>query len=111
MEYNEFSFSYYSSFVLNTTISAPHEAQITALCFPHVSDGQTTMLVSTSRDGHFKAWQLAAPAHTEGKQGANAGPDCSSLTFAFFLATIQMFLFLLPTFYGFVLCAFIFCED
>uniref|UniRef100_A0A3P9IYH8 WD repeat domain 75 n=1 Tax=Oryzias latipes TaxID=8090 RepID=A0A3P9IYH8_ORYLA len=53
------------SFVLNTTISAPHEAQITALCFPHVSDGQTTMLVSTSRDGHFKAWQLAAPAHTE----------------------------------------------
>uniref|UniRef100_A0A8C7YQT5 WD repeat domain 75 n=1 Tax=Oryzias sinensis TaxID=183150 RepID=A0A8C7YQT5_9TELE len=54
------------SFVLNTTISAPHEGRITALCFPHVSDGQTTMLVSTSRDGHFKAWQLAAPAHTEG---------------------------------------------
>uniref|UniRef100_A0A8C7YT42 WD repeat domain 75 n=1 Tax=Oryzias sinensis TaxID=183150 RepID=A0A8C7YT42_9TELE len=53
------------SFVLNTTISAPHEGRITALCFPHVSDGQTTMLVSTSRDGHFKAWQLAAPAHTE----------------------------------------------
>uniref|UniRef100_A0A672FTV9 WD repeat-containing protein 75 second beta-propeller domain-containing protein n=1 Tax=Salarias fasciatus TaxID=181472 RepID=A0A672FTV9_SALFA len=56
------------SFVLNTTISAPHEAQITALCFQQAADSQTTVLVSTSRDGHFKAWQLAAPApaHTEG---------------------------------------------
>ncbi|KAF6738738.1 WD repeat-containing protein 75 [Oryzias melastigma] len=63
------------SFVLNTTISAPHEAQITALCFPHVSDGQTTMLVSTSRDGHFKAWQLAAPAHTEADKGLSWSCD------------------------------------
>uniref|UniRef100_A0A672FX99 WD repeat-containing protein 75 second beta-propeller domain-containing protein n=1 Tax=Salarias fasciatus TaxID=181472 RepID=A0A672FX99_SALFA len=47
------------SFVLNTTISAPHEAQITALCFQQAADSQTTVLVSTSRDGHFKAWQLA----------------------------------------------------
>ncbi|XP_069554886.1 WD repeat-containing protein 75 [Brachyistius frenatus] len=53
------------SFVLNTTISAPHEAQITAMCFRQAADTETTMLVSTSRDGHFKAWQLAAPAHTE----------------------------------------------
>ncbi|XP_071336815.1 WD repeat-containing protein 75 [Trachinotus anak] len=53
------------SFVLNTTISAPHEARITAMCFCHATDSQTTMLVSTSKDGHFKAWQLAAPAHTE----------------------------------------------
>ncbi|XP_061579826.1 WD repeat-containing protein 75 [Cololabis saira] len=53
------------SFVLNTTISAPHEARITAMCFDQAFNSQTTMLVSTSRDGHFKAWQLAAPAHTE----------------------------------------------
>ncbi|XP_034741883.1 WD repeat-containing protein 75 [Etheostoma cragini] len=53
------------SFVLNTTISAPHEARITATCFCQASDSQTTMLVSTSKDGHFKAWQLAAPAPTE----------------------------------------------
>ncbi|XP_005736878.1 WD repeat-containing protein 75 isoform X1 [Pundamilia nyererei] len=54
------------SFVLNTTISAPHDAQITAMCFCQATDSQTTLLVSTSKDGHFKAWQLAAPAHTEG---------------------------------------------
>uniref|UniRef100_A0A665W7A7 C2H2-type domain-containing protein n=1 Tax=Echeneis naucrates TaxID=173247 RepID=A0A665W7A7_ECHNA len=53
------------SFVLNTTISAPHEARITAMCFCQSTDSQTTMLVSTSKDGHFKAWQLATPAHTE----------------------------------------------
>uniref|UniRef100_A0AAX7UY56 WD repeat-containing protein 75 second beta-propeller domain-containing protein n=1 Tax=Astatotilapia calliptera TaxID=8154 RepID=A0AAX7UY56_ASTCA len=53
------------SFVLNTTISAPHDAQITAMCFCQPTDSQTTLLVSTSKDGHFKAWQLAAPAHTE----------------------------------------------
>ncbi|XP_008293300.1 WD repeat-containing protein 75 [Stegastes partitus] len=53
------------SFVLNTTISAPHEARITAMCFRQATDSQTTMLVSTSTDGHFKAWQLVAPAHTE----------------------------------------------
>ncbi|KAG7501668.1 WD repeat-containing protein 75 [Solea senegalensis] len=53
------------SFMLNTTISSPHEAQITAMCLCHVTDSQTTMLVSTSKDGHFKVWQVAAPAHTE----------------------------------------------
>ncbi|XP_028250286.1 WD repeat-containing protein 75 isoform X2 [Parambassis ranga] len=53
------------SFVLNTTISTPHDARITAMCFRHDADCQTTMLVSTSQDGHFKAWQLAAAAHTE----------------------------------------------
>ncbi|KAM9365512.1 WD repeat-containing protein 75 [Pholidichthys leucotaenia] len=53
------------SFVLNTTISAPHEAQITAMCFNQAPDTQTTVLVSTSKDGHFKAWQLTAPAHTD----------------------------------------------
>ncbi|KAK5921440.1 hypothetical protein CgunFtcFv8_025146 [Champsocephalus gunnari] len=53
------------SFVLNTTISTPHEARITDMCFCHAADSQTTMLVSTSKDGHFKAWQLSAAAHTE----------------------------------------------
>ncbi|XP_074514499.1 WD repeat-containing protein 75 isoform X2 [Sebastes fasciatus] len=53
------------SFVLNTTISAPHEDRITAMCFCHATDNQTTMLVSTSKDGHFKAWQLTPPAHTD----------------------------------------------
>ncbi|XP_076013135.1 WD repeat-containing protein 75 [Genypterus blacodes] len=48
------------SFVLNTTISTPHEAQITAMCFCCAADSQTTMLVSTSKDGRFKAWQLSA---------------------------------------------------
>ncbi|KAM3608092.1 uncharacterized protein V6R79_018983 [Siganus canaliculatus] len=53
------------SFALNTTISAPHEDQITAMCFCPAADSQTTVLVSTSRDGHFKAWQLSAGDHTE----------------------------------------------
>uniref|UniRef100_A0A3Q3JEB9 WD repeat-containing protein 75 second beta-propeller domain-containing protein n=1 Tax=Monopterus albus TaxID=43700 RepID=A0A3Q3JEB9_MONAL len=53
------------SFVLNTTISAPHESWITALCFGLAADSQTTVLVSTSKDGHFKAWQLDARAHTD----------------------------------------------
>ncbi|XP_049449389.1 WD repeat-containing protein 75 isoform X1 [Epinephelus fuscoguttatus] len=63
------------SFVLNTTISAPHEARITAMCFCHAIDSQTTMLVSTSKDGHFKAWQLAAPAHTEVDEGPSWSCD------------------------------------
>lgn len=52
--------------MLNTTISAPHEAQITDMCFCQAADSQTTMLVSASKEGHFKAWQLE-PGHTEGK--------------------------------------------
>uniref|UniRef100_A0A8C5E1D8 WD repeat-containing protein 75 second beta-propeller domain-containing protein n=1 Tax=Gouania willdenowi TaxID=441366 RepID=A0A8C5E1D8_GOUWI len=55
------------SFVLNTTISAPHENRITALCFSPATDSQTTtVLVSSSKDGHFKAWQLAAHTEDEG---------------------------------------------
>ncbi|KAM4608467.1 WD repeat-containing protein 75 isoform 2-T2 [Polymixia lowei] len=53
------------SFVLNTTVSAPHEARITAMCFSHAADDQTCTLVTASLDGHFKAWQLFEPAHTE----------------------------------------------
>ncbi|MBN3308424.1 WDR75 protein, partial [Amia calva] len=44
------------SFVLNTTITAPHEDRITALCFCNSNDA--TMLVTTAKDGHFKAWLL-----------------------------------------------------
>lgn len=50
------------SFVLNTTVSAPHEDRITDLSF---SPDQTTLLVSCSRDGCFKAWALAAPTDVE----------------------------------------------
>ncbi|XP_060909900.1 WD repeat-containing protein 75 isoform X1 [Labrus mixtus] len=57
------------SFVLNTTISAPHEDRITDMCLCHADESQTTVLVSTSKDGHFKAWQLAAAAHTEADEG------------------------------------------
>uniref|UniRef100_A0A8C6SR26 WD repeat domain 75 n=1 Tax=Neogobius melanostomus TaxID=47308 RepID=A0A8C6SR26_9GOBI len=42
----------------------PHENLITDLSF---SPDQTTLFVFTSRDGHFKAWVLAAPTDTEGK--------------------------------------------
>ncbi|XP_036966398.1 WD repeat-containing protein 75 isoform X1 [Acanthopagrus latus] len=63
------------SFVLNTTISAPHEAQITGMCFSHAADSQTTMLVSTSKDGHFKAWQLAAQSQTDADEGPSWSCD------------------------------------
>uniref|UniRef100_A0A671V3L1 WD repeat domain 75 n=1 Tax=Sparus aurata TaxID=8175 RepID=A0A671V3L1_SPAAU len=63
------------SFVLNTTISAPHEAQITGMCFSHATDSQTTMLVSTSKDGHFKAWQLAAQSQTDADEGPSWSCD------------------------------------
>ncbi|TWW80338.1 WD repeat-containing protein 75 [Takifugu flavidus] len=54
------------SFVLNTTIVAPHDSQVTDLCFCRASDSQTTLLVSASKDGHFKAWQLAAQTEVNG---------------------------------------------
>ncbi|RXM37290.1 WD repeat-containing protein 75 [Acipenser ruthenus] len=44
------------SFVLNTTITSPHEDHITALCFCNTDE--TTLLVTTGRDGQFKAWVL-----------------------------------------------------
>ncbi|TNN48135.1 WD repeat-containing protein 75 [Liparis tanakae] len=53
------------SFVLNTTVSAPHEARVTAVCFSPAADSQTSMLVSTSADGHFKAWRLPRAARAE----------------------------------------------
>lgn len=56
--------------MLNTTVVAPHEAQVTALCFCPAADSHATLLVSASKDGHFKAWQLAPPA--EGKASTEA---------------------------------------
>ncbi|XP_057708454.1 WD repeat-containing protein 75 [Corythoichthys intestinalis] len=55
------------SFVLDTTISAPHEDRITTMCFgPTATDHHATTLVSASKDGHFKAWQQTVPTtHTE----------------------------------------------
>uniref|UniRef100_A0A3Q2YKB1 WD repeat domain 75 n=1 Tax=Hippocampus comes TaxID=109280 RepID=A0A3Q2YKB1_HIPCM len=51
------------SFVLDTTISAPHEGGITAMCFaPAAVDHRTATLVSASKDGHFKAWQQTGPS-------------------------------------------------
>ncbi|KAJ8247177.1 hypothetical protein GJAV_G00259640 [Gymnothorax javanicus] len=45
------------SFVLNTSVSSPHEDQITALCFS--PDTETALLVTAGKDGYFKAWELA----------------------------------------------------
>uniref|UniRef100_A0A8C7FY14 WD repeat domain 75 n=1 Tax=Oncorhynchus kisutch TaxID=8019 RepID=A0A8C7FY14_ONCKI len=53
------------SFVLNTTVTAPHEDQITAMFFS--PSPETTMLVTTSLDGHFKAWLLAD--HSDANEG------------------------------------------
>lgn len=55
--------------MLDTTIVAPHEAAVTDMCFCQASDSQTTLLLSASKDGRFKAWQLAT--QTEGKADTN----------------------------------------
>uniref|UniRef100_H3DKH2 WD repeat domain 75 n=2 Tax=Tetraodon nigroviridis TaxID=99883 RepID=H3DKH2_TETNG len=66
------------SFVLNTTIVAPHEAPVTHMCFSPAPDSQTTLLVSASRDAHFKAWQLAPPT-----EAADGGPSWSCFVGAY----------------------------
>uniref|UniRef100_A0A4W5RPG0 WD repeat domain 75 n=1 Tax=Hucho hucho TaxID=62062 RepID=A0A4W5RPG0_9TELE len=53
------------SFVLNTTVTAPHEDRITGMFFS--PSPETTMLVTTSLDDHFKAWLLAD--HSDTKEG------------------------------------------
>ncbi|KAM8933688.1 WD repeat-containing protein 75 [Pelodytes ibericus] len=45
------------SFILNTTINLPHEDQITSLCFRN-SEKDSPTLVTTGKDGLFKAWML-----------------------------------------------------
>uniref|UniRef100_A0A4W5RH46 WD repeat domain 75 n=1 Tax=Hucho hucho TaxID=62062 RepID=A0A4W5RH46_9TELE len=51
------------SFVLNTTVTAPHEDRITGMFFS--PSPETTMLVTTSLDDHFKAWLLADHSDTK----------------------------------------------
>lgn len=58
-----------SSFVINTTISTPHDGIISDMCFS--PSGQTTKLVTVSLDRHFKVWQLGRPDPANGK------PVCS----------------------------------
>lgn len=68
------------SFVLNTTVSAPHDAQITDVQFcPAAADSQTAVLVSTSEEGHFKAWQLDPPAQDQGEPSHSTPPSVSWL--------------------------------
>lgn len=63
----------FDSFVLNTTVSAPHDGQITDLRFcPPTADSQTAVLVTTSEEGHFKAWQLIPPAENQGELSHSA---------------------------------------
>nr|AAS66209.1 LRRG00118 [Rattus norvegicus] len=45
-------------FVLNTKISMPHDDHITALCFNNAENYEKPILVTASRDGHFKVWVL-----------------------------------------------------
>ncbi|XP_078460030.1 WD repeat-containing protein 75 [Lampetra planeri] len=49
------------SFVLNTTVAAPHDLDITAVCFRRQRPGRETesTLVTCSLDGRFKVWTLA----------------------------------------------------
>uniref|UniRef100_A0A8C5ANR8 WD repeat domain 75 n=1 Tax=Gadus morhua TaxID=8049 RepID=A0A8C5ANR8_GADMO len=57
------------SFVLNTTISAPHDGPISEICFSPSSQNSTT-LVSVSLDGHFKAWQLTQPDPSDDEEAS-----------------------------------------
>ncbi|KAM6945905.1 WD repeat-containing protein 75 [Aplochiton taeniatus] len=47
------------SFVLNITVSAPHEHRLTAMCFSPAMEGGAAMLLTAGQDGQFKAWLLA----------------------------------------------------
>ncbi|XP_075924225.1 WD repeat-containing protein 75 [Petromyzon marinus] len=61
------------SFVLNTTVAAPHDLDITAVCFRRQPPGRETesTLVTCSLDGRFKVWTLARDpeAAEEGLKG------------------------------------------
>uniref|UniRef100_A0A8C8I9M3 WD repeat-containing protein 75 second beta-propeller domain-containing protein n=1 Tax=Oncorhynchus tshawytscha TaxID=74940 RepID=A0A8C8I9M3_ONCTS len=62
------------SFMLNTTVTAPHEDQITAMCFS--PSPETTMLVTISFDGHFKAWLYCSLTHDSANQAEGACWSC-----------------------------------
>ncbi|XP_012697769.2 WD repeat-containing protein 75 [Clupea harengus] len=51
------------SFSLNTTVAAAHNGQIGSMCF--CPSSKTTVLVTTSKDGHFKAWLLGGDVDAE----------------------------------------------
>uniref|UniRef100_UPI00358EB187 WD repeat-containing protein 75 isoform X2 n=1 Tax=Myxine glutinosa TaxID=7769 RepID=UPI00358EB187 len=55
------------SFVLNTSILAPHEDDVLRLCFqPHTSGNFSNMLGTISKDGCFKIWIMSADAQDDG---------------------------------------------
>ncbi|KAL2081378.1 hypothetical protein ACEWY4_023231 [Coilia grayii] len=66
------------SFSLNTTVAAAHNDRIRCLCF--CPGGETTMLVTTSKDGHFKAWLLGGESDGQSKleedEGDKGEGDC-----------------------------------
>lgn len=51
------------SFELNTTITAAHNDGITDVCFCPATE--TTMLVTTAKDGQFKVWLLGSDSDTQ----------------------------------------------
>lgn len=57
-----------SSFSLNTTVAAAHNGQIGSMCF--CPSSKTTVLVTTSKDGHFKAWLLGGDVDAESKSSS-----------------------------------------
>ncbi|KAG5283123.1 hypothetical protein AALO_G00038600 [Alosa alosa] len=61
------------SFSLNTTVNAAHDDRIRSMSF--CPSSETTMLVTTSKDGHFKAWLLGADVDTE-KDSDSASWSC-----------------------------------
>ncbi|XP_061143492.1 WD repeat-containing protein 75 [Syngnathus typhle] len=64
------------SFALTTTISAPHEGEITAMCFGLADHRGGPPLITTSKDGHFKVWrQVPSPNHTEDEAGTSWACD------------------------------------
>ncbi|XP_066542601.1 WD repeat-containing protein 75 [Hoplias malabaricus] len=56
------------SFELNTTIEAAHNDSITSMCFSPSTD--TTVLVTTAKDGQFKVWLLGADPETQKEQAS-----------------------------------------
>uniref|UniRef100_A0A4W4HH52 WD repeat-containing protein 75 second beta-propeller domain-containing protein n=1 Tax=Electrophorus electricus TaxID=8005 RepID=A0A4W4HH52_ELEEL len=56
------------SFELNTTITAPHQNMITAMCFSPAMD--TTMLVTVAKDDQFKVWLLGSDLDEQKKQAS-----------------------------------------
>ncbi|KAF7709148.1 WD repeat-containing protein 75 [Silurus meridionalis] len=56
------------SFELNTTITTAHNDRITAMCFNPASE--TTMLVTTAKDGKFKVWLLGSVSDTQKEQAS-----------------------------------------